>query len=185
MRAVLVYHTLEIVDDSIDLRPVESHECALVFSFLTIAARMEEAREPIQKALVDPGLASYWRGWGRPGDMGIVAFERATRLPVSCAWVRKHTASEHAYGFVSADVPELSTGTIAGFRGLGIGTRTLAELLRACRGQVPGVSLSVRETNPAVRLYERLGFRVVPGSEKVNRIGTRSFAMVLRFDALT
>jgi hypothetical protein len=39
--------------------------------------------------------------------------------------------------------------------------------------------LSVRETNPAVRLYERLGFKLVPGSEKTNRVGTRSFNLLL------
>jgi len=101
---------------------------------------------------------------------------------VSCAWVRKYTTSEHAYGFVSEDAPELSTGTIASFRGRGIGARTLTELIRVCRDEVPGISLSVRETNPAVRLYERIGFRIVPGSEKINRVGTRSFNMLLRFD---
>jgi GNAT superfamily N-acetyltransferase len=131
---------------------------------------------------VDPGLAGYWRGWGRPGDLGIVAVERASRVPVSCAWARRYPATDPAYGFVSEDVPELSTGTIDGFRGRGIGTRTLAELLRVCQREAPGISLSVRETNPAVRLYERLGFRLVPGSEKRNRVGTRSFTMLLRFE---
>lgn len=171
------------VDRGIELRAVEPHESELIFSFLAIAARMEEAGEPIQKALVDPGLRAYWQGWGRPGDVGVVAVERLSRLPVACAWVRRYPATEPAYGFVSEDVPELSTGTIDGFRGKGIGTRTLTELLRVCQGSVPGVSLSVRETNPAVRLYERLGFRLVPGSEKVNRVGTRSFHMLLRFGA--
>lgn len=167
----------------IELRAVEPNESELVFSFLTIAARMEEAKEPIQKALVDPGLTAYWRRWGRPGDRGLVAVERASRLPVSCAWVRRHTAMDQAYGFVSEDVPELSTGTIDGFRGMGIGTRTLTELIHLCRHDTPGISLSVRETNPAVRLYDRLGFRLVPGSEKLNRVGTRSFKMLLRFGA--
>jgi ribosomal protein S18 acetylase RimI-like enzyme len=36
----------------------------------------------------------------------------------------------------------------------------------------------VRETNPAMRLYERLGFRRVPGREVRNRVGTMSFGMV-------
>lgn len=165
----------------VELRAVLPDESALIFSFLTIAARMDEAEEPIQKALVDPGLAAYWRDWGRPGDRGIVAVDRGSRLPVSCAWVRRHSAAGQAYGFVSEDVPELSTGTIAGFRGRGIGTRTLTELIRVCRDQVPGISLSVREENPAVRLYQRLGFRAVPGTEKVNRVGSRSFVMLLRF----
>jgi GNAT superfamily N-acetyltransferase len=183
LHAGVEHRTFARVEDPIELRAIAPNESELVFSFLTIAARMAEAKEPIQKALVDPGLAAYWRGWGRPGDLGIVAVERASRMPVSCAWVRRYTATDHAYGFVSEDVPELSTGTIDGFRDRGIGTRTLAELIRVCSREAPGISLSVRETNPAVRLYQRLGFRLVPGSEKLNRVGTRSFTMLLRFAA--
>jgi GNAT superfamily N-acetyltransferase len=170
------------VHDAIALRPVGPDEAELIFSFLTVAARMYETNEPIQKALVDPGLAAYWRGWGRAGDSGIVAIDRASRLPVSCSWVRRYSDTDRAYGFVSSDIPELSTGTIDGFRGQGIGTRTLTELVERCRSEVPGLSLSVRESNPAVRLYHRLGFRIVPGSEKINRVGTGSFNMLLRFD---
>jgi hypothetical protein len=39
----------------------------------------------------------------------------------------------------------------------------------------------VRADNPARRLYERLGFQLVPGGEVPNRAGGRSLTMVLRF----
>jgi hypothetical protein len=42
-----------------------------------------------------------------------------------------------------------------------------------------GMSLSVRADNPAVRLYERVGFRKVVGTESVNRVGTTSYTMRL------
>lgn len=37
----------------------------------------------------------------------------------------------------------------------------------------------VRETNPALRLYERAGFRCVAGSEVRNRRGGLSVGMIL------
>jgi ribosomal protein S18 acetylase RimI-like enzyme len=40
--------------------------------------------------------------------------------------------------------------------------------------------LSVRQDNPAVRLYERLGFRQ-HGAAFTNRVGTSSMTMLLRF----
>jgi ribosomal protein S18 acetylase RimI-like enzyme len=43
-----------------------------------------------------------------------------------------------------------------------------------------GLCLSVRSENPARRLYERLGFRDIPGSAATNRAGGTSIGMALR-----
>jgi hypothetical protein len=45
------------------------------------------------------------------------------------------------------------------------------------------VSLSVRDDNPARRLYERFGFRPVDGSGRENRVRGTSITMVRRFTA--
>jgi GNAT superfamily N-acetyltransferase len=45
------------------------------------------------------------------------------------------------------------------YRGQGVGTRLLGELLRLADGRYGAVSLSVSAENPAVRLYRRWGFR--------------------------
>jgi len=55
--------------------------------------------------------------------------------------------------------------------------------LAAARPKYRGISLNVRRSNPAVRLYERLGFRKVPGSEMVNRVGGVSIIMEVVFGA--
>ncbi|MFF7944735.1 site-specific integrase [Nocardia gamkensis] len=52
---------------------------------------------------------------------------------------------------------------------------------RGRRRLIVRLDLSVRETNPARRLYFRLGFRNVPGGEIINRVGTSSYTMLLRF----
>ncbi len=44
------------------------------------------------------------------------------------------------------------------FRGAGIGTRLLEEVLREAEGRGVPVTLHVERHNPAMRLYERLGF---------------------------
>jgi ribosomal protein S18 acetylase RimI-like enzyme len=46
-----------------------------------------------------------------------------------------------------------------GVRGQGVGTRLLQRLLdTAVADRVPALSLSVESDNPAIRLYERVGF---------------------------
>lgn len=49
------------------------------------------------------------------------------------------------------------------WRGRGIGTRLLAEVVEGAAGRV--VSLHVTPGNPAIRLYERLGFAVTASDE--------------------
>jgi ribosomal protein S18 acetylase RimI-like enzyme len=45
------------------------------------------------------------------------------------------------------------------FRGRGIGTRLLGELQEEARGVEKSLTIHVEKFNPALRLYERLGFR--------------------------
>jgi ribosomal protein S18 acetylase RimI-like enzyme len=108
------------------------------------------------QVLADPRYALYLAGWPRPGDYGLVAEQGE---PVGAAWYRTFTEASHGYGFVAEDVPELSIAVIASRRREGIGRRLLVHLINASVGQgYPALSLSVREANPARRLYESVGF---------------------------
>ncbi|HEY2407556.1 MAG TPA: GNAT family N-acetyltransferase [Polyangiaceae bacterium] len=163
----------------VSLRPVAARESELIFSFLTIAARMAESSEPIQKALVDPQLVKYWQGWQREGDLGVVAVRSTDAWPIACAWVRRLPSTDSSY--VAEGVLELAIGTIAAERGHGHGSRVLGKLIELCAPISLGISLTVRADNPAVRLYERFGFQKT--AELTNRVGSRSVAMLLRFGA--
>ena len=52
---------------------------------------------------------------------------------------------------------------LAGFRGRGIGTALLAGLIDEAAAAGKAVTIHVEQFNPAMRLYERLGFRPVAG----------------------
>jgi GNAT superfamily N-acetyltransferase len=110
-------------------------------------------------ALAMPHVRRYLNGWGRPGDAGVVAVsEDGQRL--GAAWYRLFPVDEPGWGFVAADVPELSIGVVGAARGRGVGGALLAALLELAREQGHRtLSLSVDRQNPARRLYERVGFR--------------------------
>jgi GNAT superfamily N-acetyltransferase len=104
-----------------------------------------------------PELARYVNGWGRLGDDGIVAVA-SNDQPIGAAWLRLWSEQDRGYGFVDALTPELSVAVRPEARGGGIGTQLLRRLLRRADQSHARVSLSVSVQNPAVRLYERLGF---------------------------
>jgi ribosomal protein S18 acetylase RimI-like enzyme len=114
--------------------------------------------------LADRLLANYLVGWQRPGDFGVVAVTGATA--VGAAWCRTFPAEDPGYGFVAADIPEASMGVAAGWRGQGIGTTMLDQLIARARAHGRhAISLSVEDGNRAKGLYERAGFGVVGRSE--------------------
>ena len=109
-------------------------------------------------ALAMPHVRRYLNGWGRPGVAGGVAVsEDGQRL--GAAWYRLFPVDEPGWGFVAADVPELSIGVVGAARGRGVGGALLAALLELAREQGHRtLSLSVDRQNPARRHYERVGF---------------------------
>ncbi len=110
-------------------------------------------------------------GWPRDSDLGVVA--EPDGQPVGAAWLRFLPETEPGYGFVAPDVPELTIGVSAGWRGRGVGRALLRALAGQARARGIGqISLSVERENPAQRLYLSEGYRVVDSS------GARSGTMV-------
>ena len=102
----------------------------------------------------------YHRGWGRPGDAGVVAEEDGK--PVGAAWYRLFTQEDAGFGFVDEQTPELAIAVVPSKRGHGIGDELLQELIAKARDAgYQRLSLSVEPGNPARKLYERHGFSIV------------------------
>ena len=138
-----------------------------LWRMLALAASMDGSDEAISVAKTDPKLAVYLDGY----DVGFVA-ER-DGVAIGAAWLR---SGEPMEGKVwTPSMPELVIASIPDVRGEGVGNALLRAIVDASGGRFAAIALSVREENPAVRLYERFGFvieRVI-----VNRVGGRSLAM--------
>jgi ribosomal protein S18 acetylase RimI-like enzyme len=147
--------------ETLRIRPAAPRDLPFLREMLFEAGfwRPGRARPALAEGLARPDLAKLLAGWGRPGDFGVVA-ESAEGGPLGAAWYRFWSEADHSYGFVSPDVPELAIGVRAEARGAGVGERLLRALLAAAAGRGVGqLSLSVERDNPALRLYERVGFR--------------------------
>lgn len=136
------------------IRPATSADQALISEMQYQAFFVPPGGDPFPVSILDePHIVKYHAEFGtRAGDVGMVA-ETAAGEPLGAAWVRR----VEGYGFVDADTPELGIAVLADERRRGIGSALLHELFRS----VPRCSLSVDTRNPAIGLYERLGFRTV------------------------
>lgn len=155
------------------IRYATAEDDAFLKEMLTVAAdwRPGASVRSVAEIMAEPALAHYVAGWPAGGDVGFVVEDER---PVGAAWWRFFPQHDPGYGFVNDRTPEVSIGLVADARGQGFGTLLLEALIKeALRRALPALSLSVEPDNPAMALYERLGFATV------GRLGG-SLTMVLR-----
>lgn len=141
------------------IRPLTSADEPLLWEMVHHGLQKGEAEAPLPPVLERrPELARYVEGWGRDGDSGFAAHDSAKGHPLGAVWARQQ-------------LPELAFAVRPGARRRGIGAALLTQWVKANPGQ-SSVSLAVSAGSPAVRLYERFGFRIVdeaPGSVTMRR----------------
>lgn len=139
------------------IRPMQEEEYPLLSDFLYMAIYVPNGVEPPPKSVIHlPELQAYIADFGKSvHDRAFVAV--ACEKVVGAAWVRMIKS----YGYVCATAPSLAISVCADYRGMGIGTALLKQLLSALKSSgYSSVSLSVQKSNYAVGLYKKLGFRV-------------------------
>ncbi|MEM8895415.1 MAG: GNAT family N-acetyltransferase [Bacteroidota bacterium] len=144
------------------IRPLAATEAGRLQTFQYLSLHVPEGHPPFDKTITDsPSIRKYFAHWGREGDIAFVA-ETADQQIVGAIWSRLHITEYPGYAFIDEDTPEFSLAVLPEHRKQGIGTKLLQRYLEEIKYQgFRKVSLSVDATNPASRLYERLGFRVV------------------------
>ena len=163
------------------IRPIIKDDEPFLWEMLYEAAHLGEEGSTVQAVKNHPEIAKYVEGWGRVGDMGCVATLINSNQPIGAAWVRLLTGGNKGYGYVNDATPELAIAVLPEHRGKGAGTQLLKNLLAAAKDSYLSVSLSTRVTNPALHLYERMGFKIIDGSDFINRTGSTSLTMKVDF----
>ena len=140
------------------IRQIRPEEYGLLQEFVYQAIYLSEGTKPPPRSVVDlPELQVYVAGFGtQSGDYCLVAEVAGT--VVGAAWSR----IMQDYGHIDDRTPSLAISLLPEYRGLGIGAQLLRSLLLLLQENgYLRLSLSVQKDNPALRLYERAGFRIL------------------------
>ena len=143
-----------------EIRHVREDELPLLEDFLYQAIYVpEDFAGEVPRSVVydDPKCWAAFEGFGTlPDDRAVVAVVNGKA--VGACWAR--TTDE--YGHIDDGTPSLSISLYKPYRGHGIGGAMMSVLIDELRGAgYPRCSLSVQKDNPALRLYKRMGFRIV------------------------
>jgi GNAT superfamily N-acetyltransferase len=146
-----------MMDQRMELRPVSVADLPFLTE-MTLLAAFPPGPSP-EGASDMPHVTRWTVDWGRPGDVGVVAWSDGQRL--GAAWCRLQ-ADALARSDAGDPLPEVAIAVLPEHRARGIGTQMLTALDRAAAaGGQRALSLTVNALNPALHLYERAGFDVV------------------------
>lgn len=146
----------------IHIKPVTSGDIPFLWDMLYEAIHIGDGEErPPRSILQKPELANYVENWGRNGDHALIATDSDGKK-IGAVWIRLFKDMAKVYGFVDEQTPILSMAISHDYRGKGIGTKLMNEMCKlASNHQYKAISLSVDPSNPALRLYERFGFKKI------------------------
>lgn len=123
-----------------------------------------------RQLLRDKVLAHYVAGWGREGDIGLIAVDtggpNGLQIPVGAAWLRFFVEKTPGHAFIDETVPELTVGVTPPHRDRGIELALIRALAaRAREAGISQISVIVAEGHPSREIYDVAGFEFVRTDE--------------------
>jgi [ribosomal protein S18]-alanine N-acetyltransferase len=133
-----------------------------LWEMLYQAIYVPEGQTPPPKEIMnEPHIKQSLAGWGRRGDLALISMDNSYE-PVGAVWIRLFDNANKTYGYVDQETPILGIALHPHVRGKGIGTLLMKEVLKEAKELgYKKMSLSVDPSNPALRLYERYGFKKI------------------------
>lgn len=145
------------------IRRILKEEYSLLENFLYGAIFVPEGMPAPPKSIINqPELQLYITDFGKKeDDIGLVA--EVDNKVVGAVWVR----IMNDYGHIDNDTPSFAISLHKDYRGLGIGTALMKEMLRTLKAKgYKQASLAVQKSNYAVKMYKKVGFEIVNENEE-------------------
>ena len=151
------------IHEGIVIRKLGNKEILLLKEFLYDAIFIPEGVEPPARNIVErPELRLYYDGFGNsPADHCLVA--ETDGHVVGAVWTR----IMKDYGHVDDETPSFAISLFSGYRGQGIGTRLMKEMLSLLKEHgYRQASLAVQKANYAIRMYRNVGFEIIDETDE-------------------
>ena len=145
------------------IREIEKEEYSILKDFLYEAIFVPEGIPAPSKSIIkQPELQVYIVDFGKKkDDIGLLA--EVNGKVIGAVWVR----IMDDYGHIDDDTPSFAISLYKEYRGFGIGTALMNEMLRTLKIRgYKQASLSVQKENYAVKMYLKCGFEIVDENEE-------------------
>lgn len=143
---------------SYSIREMRKEEYSLLSDFLYEAIYIPDGTAATPKSVITcPELQVYIADFGNSKHDKALIVEVDGNI-VGAIWAR----IMNDYGHIDENTPSLAMSVLKAYRGMGIGTLLLTQMLLAEKAAgYAKISLSVQKDNYAVKLYRKAGFTTV------------------------
>ncbi|MFV0400463.1 MAG: GNAT family N-acetyltransferase [Oscillospiraceae bacterium] len=148
------------------IRPIKSNEIPLLADFLYEAIFQRDENNPIPRSVIEqPEIKVFIKDFGKRDDNCLVAV--VDDKIVGAVWTRILSGAVRGFGNVDEHTPEFAISLYRQYRGKGIGTRLMRDMLALLKEKgYAQTSLAVQKDNYAVKMYENVGFTIVGENEE-------------------
>lgn len=139
------------------IRNLKQTEIALLQDFLYEAIFIPEGVKPPDRSIIrQPELSMYYEDFGSGRADYCLAAEDGGKV-IGAVWTR----IMNDYGHIDDETPSFAISLYKNYRGKGIGTELMRRMLELLKEQgYQKASLAVQKANYAVKMYEKVGFKV-------------------------
>ena len=145
------------------IRALRDNEIELLKDFLYEAIFIPEGMKAPDKDIIkEPELRIYYEDFGSSSADNCLVAEEEGKV-IGAVWTR----IMNDYGHVDDNTPSFAISLYKEYRGLGIGTQLMKEMLKLLKEKgYERASLAVQKANYAVKMYEKVGFETVDENEE-------------------
>ena len=146
-----------------NIRELKSDETDLLRDFLYEAIFIPEGVKPPAREIIEqPELKIYYENFGTGRADHCIVAEDDDKV-IGAVWTR----IMNDYGHIDDETPSCAISLFKEYRGLGIGTQLMKEMLTLLKDKGYGrVSLAVQKANYAVRMYDKVGFKIIDENDE-------------------
>lgn len=153
-----------------EIRKIKKEEIDVLSDFLYEAIFQRDENNLAPRDIIKkPELSVYIDDFGQEDDNCLVAV--CDGKIVGAVWTR----IIKGYGSVNDNTPEFAISLYKDYRGKGIGTNMMLEMIELLRTKgYKQTSLAVQKDNYALRMYKKVGFKIIEELEE-------EFLMIYKF----
>lgn len=140
-----------------EIRSIKLEELGVLSDFLYEAIFQRDENNLAPRDIIKkPELSVYIDDFGKEDDNCLVA-EYNGKI-VGAVWTR----IINGYGMVNVKTPEFAISIYKEYRGKGIGTNMMLEMIEVLKSKgYQQTSLVVQKDNYAVKMYKKVGFKII------------------------